>query len=237
MARLEKLNNISWKQPLQNRNKEFTLWPSHKKVANFCNFEDGTKRLLNIKFEEYQKINVTDKFQITSGREIRFPKSFQDIVKPVILKNPNSYFIVTVLDVELDPDDKDTFNTSGLVTINTRIGQEKFKKGLIDHWGGCSVTGIKMIEILYASHIKPWADSSDKERLDISNGLLLTPTLDTLFDKGLISFDNDGKIMISKRIKPYISELGIKYSLKLIKKPNDHQKEYLKFHHQNIYKK
>ena len=53
---------------------------------------------------------------------------------------------------------------------------------------------------MIASHIVPWRSSNDKERLDKDNGILLSPLYDALFDKHLISFQDDGKIMISKGI-------------------------------------
>lgn len=98
MAKLIKLSDTSWRQPFADRKKEFHLWNSHPEVATFCKLEDGTKRLLNIKFEEKFKIDITDNFQITSGKEISFPKDLRDKIEKIILKNPESYFIVTVLD-------------------------------------------------------------------------------------------------------------------------------------------
>ena len=53
---------------------------------------------------------------------------------------------------------------------------------------------------MIASHIVPWRSSNDKERLDKENGILLSPLYDALFDKHLISFQDDGKIIISKGI-------------------------------------
>ena len=66
--------------------------------------------------------------------------------------------------------------------------------------GKCAVTKTNIIEILIASHIVPWRESNDKERTDKDNGILLSPLYDALFDKHLISFQDDGKIIISKRI-------------------------------------
>ncbi|HAE38751.1 MAG TPA: hypothetical protein DCG57_08945 [Candidatus Riflebacteria bacterium] len=78
-----------------------------------------------------------------------------------------------------------------------RIGQDNFRKNLIRIWGKCSVTGVENLEFLNASHIKPWRISSNEERLNPHNGLLLNPALDTAFDKGFIGFDTIGKIVIS----------------------------------------
>lgn len=62
--------------------------------------------------------------------------------------------------------------------INARIGQGKYRKDLINLWGGCSVTGYEDYKMLVASHIKPWSFSTNSERLDKFNGLLLLPNLD-----------------------------------------------------------
>lgn len=118
--------------------------------------------------------------------------------------------------------------------INCRIGQGDFRKNLIHYWGGCSVTKHKKIDILVASHIKPWKNSTNNERLDKYNGFLLIPNLDKLFDKGYISFDDKGKIMISDELNNF-EELGINKSMKIEIK-NEHKK-YLLFHRENIFQK
>ena len=64
----------------------------------------------------------------------------------------------------------------------------------------CRITGITNSSLLIASHIKPWAKCNDEERLDGNNGLLLTPNADKLFDKGLISFTDDGRLLKSSAI-------------------------------------
>jgi predicted restriction endonuclease len=63
------------------------------------------------------------------------------------------------------------------------------------------VTGIAIPELLRASHIKPWCDCEPKERLDPDNGLLLAVHIDGLFDRGFISFDENGRILISPKLR------------------------------------
>ena len=85
---------------------------------------------------------------------------------------------------------------SGLIT--TRVGQGAYRKRIIHRWEyKCAVTGFNKLEILIASHIVPWSKSSNEERLDVHNGILLSPTYDALFDRSLISFDNKGRILLS----------------------------------------
>lgn len=80
-----------------------------------------------------------------------------------------------------------------------RIGQDVFRAGLIDYWEArCAITGLGVVELLRASHIKPWAQcDSDAERLDVFNGLLLAPHLDAAFDRGLITVEDDGRVRVS----------------------------------------
>jgi putative restriction endonuclease len=92
--------------------------------------------------------------------------------------------------------------TEALRLTKQRIGQNLFRQALMKYWGGrCAVTGLDLPEVLRASHSKPWADcQTDAERLDVFNGFLLAPDLDALFDRGLITFYNDGGIQLSSKI-------------------------------------
>lgn len=78
-----------------------------------------------------------------------------------------------------------------------RVGQGQFRDDCLATQSGCYVTGIKDSRFLRASHIKAWKDSTNEERLDRHNGLLLSPTYDHLFDRHLISFEDDGQIIVS----------------------------------------
>ncbi|MCT2538747.1 HNH endonuclease [Sedimentimonas flavescens] len=83
-----------------------------------------------------------------------------------------------------------------------RVGQEVFRERLVDYWQGeCPLTGITDGALLRASHIRPWADcTSDEERLDVHNGLLLSALWDAAFDRGLVSFGDDGHPMFSSTL-------------------------------------
>jgi len=98
----------------------------------------------------------------------------------------------------------------------SRIGQGEFRAALIAAWKSCALTGVKTQSMLRASHIKPWRDSNNTERLDPNNGLLLIPNLDQAFDSGLISFADDGCILISPNLPSEDKQrLGISDLLKL----------------------
>lgn len=78
-----------------------------------------------------------------------------------------------------------------------RRGQGLFRQRVQKVESRCRVTRVDRLEHLRASHCKPWRDSSHVERLDGENGLLLTPSIDHLFDRGFISFRGDGELLIS----------------------------------------
>jgi hypothetical protein len=102
--------------------------------------------------------------------------------------------------------------------VRQRVGQNKFRDAMLDYWGGaCAVTGVAISEVLRASHAKPWADcASDAERLDVFNGFLLSANLDALFDRFLISFDEQGVLVIAPALTGQdLLSLGIAPCMKL----------------------
>ena len=76
-----------------------------------------------------------------------------------------------------------------------RLGQGLFRHRVAELEPACRVTGLKRQEFLVASHIKPWRDCDNHERLSGANGLLLSPHADKLFDRHWISFDSDGELI------------------------------------------
>jgi hypothetical protein len=113
--------------------------------------------------------------------------------------------------------------------VKTRIGQSKFKQKLINRECKCAICGVEDISFLIASHIKPWSESSNEERLDVHNGLLLCPNHDSLFDKGFITFDQNGNIFISDKISENIKVfMNINPTMRI--KTSNKMKEYLQWH-------
>jgi hypothetical protein len=116
--------------------------------------------------------------------------------------------------------------------VRQRVGQNKFRDAMLDYWGGtCAVTGVAIPDVLRASHAKPWAEcSSDAERLDVFNGFLLNANLDALFDRFLISFDEQGVLMIAPALAGLdLLPLGIALGMKL-RWVNVLHQPYLAFH-------
>jgi 5-methylcytosine-specific restriction protein A len=118
--------------------------------------------------------------------------------------------------------------------IKARIGQGIFRWQLLEMWEGCSVTDVRLHNVLRASHIKPWRFSNNSERLDPYNGLLLLPQYDQLFDKGLISFGQTGEIMRSPAIEGIEpTKLGINVNDRL-RSLSKHHLGFLDFHRTEV---
>ena len=102
-----------------------------------------------------------------------------------------------------------------------RIGQNIFRQVLMTYWQGrCPLTGIEDKDLLRASHIVPWKDcASDSQRLDVHNGLLLSALWDVAFDRGLVTFYDDGKPKFSPKLSDTArDELGWRENLQLTEK-------------------
>ncbi len=135
---------------------------------------------------------------------------------------------------ELSPDL--IMHTEVQAMVRRRVGQQAFRAAMLDYWGGaCAVTGIAQPEVLRACHAKPWAEcSSDAERLDVFNGLLLCANLDALFDRFLISFGSNGELLVSSAIAERDrSRLGLLEPLQLRWLAADHER-YLAYHRERF---
>ncbi|ASA56519.1 HNH endonuclease [Vibrio gazogenes] len=133
---------------------------------------------------------------------------------------------------QIDADEHLT-TTEKQILRNARLGQGTYRRQLIDLWQGCAVTRYRNTQMLVASHIKPWRDSNNDERLDKYNGLLLLANLDKAFDLGFISFDQHGKVMISKYLQSPAT-LGIREEMHCTLH-REHRK-YLDYHRVELFK-
>ncbi|RYZ20538.1 MAG: hypothetical protein EOO16_16390 [Chitinophagaceae bacterium] len=158
----------------------------------------------HVRFETELQLREFD-FFVTPDRDgnqrtaIKF--FFQRVGKSLeypIVEQANTY--EAELDKILNWQKPNQTERSGLVT--SRVGQGAYRKSVLYRWEfQCAVTGYRKKEILIASHIVPWKDANDEQRLDVDNGILLSPTFDALFDKHLISFENSGKIILSDALR------------------------------------
>lgn len=117
----------------------------------------------------------------------------------------------------------------GLVT--SRVGQGAYRKSILHRWTyKCAASGFNDTRVLIASHILPWKNATDEQRLDVDNGILLSPDYDALFDKHLISFDTSGKIVLASNLtNNSLKPLGITGSER-ISNLTEGNKKYLDHH-------
>ena len=119
--------------------------------------------------------------------------------------------------------------------VRSRLGQGQYRKNLEEFENGCRITGISDGRFLTASHIKPWVKSNDFEKIDGNNGLLLSPHIDRLFDRGFITFENNGNLILNPNLpKEVANSWGITNgmhtrSLRL------EQKIYMEYHREEIF--
>lgn len=125
-----------------------------------------------------------------------------------------------------------------LVTRYGRDGQNEYRKRLLEECPFCPITMINEESLLIASHIKPWAVSDSRERVDPNNGLMLSPLYDKLFDRGYITFSNDKRVSISNWLSKQVKDrIGIKENQFFQFLPiNDERAKYLDYHRQSVFK-
>jgi putative restriction endonuclease len=128
------------------------------------------------------------------GQEVAPIANSATNVKPVAADDLDSWERKIEQGVAADPSIPET---DRLAIIRARKGQGLFKERVGKIETKCRITGVENPVHLVASHCKPWRDSTNEERLDGENGLLLTPSVDHLFDRGFIGFENNGALIIS----------------------------------------
>ena len=117
--------------------------------------------------------------------------------------------------------------------VKSRVGQGAYRKSILHRWSyQCAVTEYKDPRILIASHIVPWRDAKDEQRLDVDNGILLSPDFDALFDKHMISFEGSGKIILPDHHSELI-KLGVT-GKERIRNLSEGNKMYLEVHRKNF---
>jgi len=120
--------------------------------------------------------------------------------------------------------------------VQARRGQGQFRANVRSIERACRITRVERMEHLIASHVQPWRDSSNEQRLDGENGLLLTPTVDHLFDKGFISFEDSGQLIVSPVAdQRSLKRMGIETENRVnVGAFSQGQRCYLDFHRENI---
>jgi putative restriction endonuclease len=179
-------------------------------------------------FVYFGKISLTD-YQLTENA----PSEFVFQIDALSVSTENDVFKEVQ---EHAAEYKTLDKTEQEQIVVSRLGQGNFRRNVIRLWGSCSVTGLQNISLLRASHIKPWKDSNNQERLNPFNGLMLIPDYDFLFDKGLITFNDVGRMIVSKRLEPFECKVfDVNENLKL-RNVFPENKEYLEFHRSEVFK-
>ncbi len=112
---------------------------------------------------------------------------------------PNAQVLADLDALAREPDLRDTVR---IQLARARVGQGFFRRQVLLKDPRCKVTGVEDQRLLIASHIKPWREASNIERLDGDNGLTLSPHVDALFDEFLLSFENEGRVLIHPSLPP-----------------------------------
>ena len=120
--------------------------------------------------------------------------------------------------------------------VRARRGQGLFKQRVMHIETRCRITGVDHLNHLLASHCKPWRDCSNEERVNGENGLLLTPSIDHLFDRGFIGFEDSGNLIISPVAhRPSLQRMGVETEQLInVGTFTDGQRQFLEFHRNSV---
>lgn len=188
----------------------------------------------------YQSVSTTN-----SNIEESIDKQIADYANTVNVKS-NSTVISSKIDDNIDPnilieeigkiDDyfKNLTDIEKITISKYRIGHSKLRDMAINRFGDCLICGLSQPEFLIVSHIKPWSKSNNNEKLDVNNVLILCPQHDALFDKGYISFDEYGKLLISEELDVTTTQLMNITGIEEFDF-NDEQHKYLAWHRKNLF--
>lgn len=168
------------------------------------------------------------------GQEVAALSLTAQAVKPVPADDLDYWEHKLELDIVGDTSVRET---ERLAIVRARVGQGLFKERVSIIETKCRITGVENPVHLIASHCKPWRDSSNEERLDGENGLLLTPSIDHLFDRGFIGFENNGKLIISPVAhRPSLERMGVETEqIVNVGSFSSGQKQFLDFHRNSVF--
>ncbi|MDX8289118.1 HNH endonuclease [Metabacillus indicus] len=196
-------------------------FPAHNK-RKFKNLEAKFTILTDVTIKREWLYDL----KIGKKNSVFMPDDWGDFLssKTIHLSN-NKYEAIDVLDTNLDH--------VGYGMTKYRRTQKLFRKALIERENKCQLCNIDIPELLVASHILPWSVSDNYQKNNTDNGLLLCITHDGLFDKGLISFDENGRIIVSDVLrKELYGTLNICENMKI--QITDKSEQYMKIHRLNL---
>lgn len=220
--------------------KNATVYREHQKVPNEAMVERHLKdhNFYNIYSENVFLLPIEErKFPITEmGRtNVWFGKTETNLRVIDYINNLGNIYEGRISAVTTGIDSLVGKEKNAIVKI--RINQDVYRKKLLTKYKKCCIDkcGVGNTDLLIASHLKPWADSDSYEKLDENNGLLLCPNHDKLVDSGLISFREDGSVIISEKLsKEDQIFMNISESMKV--QVNEDNRSYIEYHRKNIFK-
>lgn len=189
------------------------LYQYHRETRKSIKLDDSLKAYIHI-----YATNKTDTFYI---------ECMSTETKSLDINNVVSCIDNEISQLNISGESKDAI-------VKIRVNQGVFRDYLLKRYNKCCLCDVSNVKLLIASHIKPWSKSEPEEKLDIDNGFLMCPNHDRLFDKGWISFEDNGNILISSQLseedcKSTKVKKGTKVDL------TEGNKKYLKFHRDNIF--
>ena len=168
------------------------------------------------------------------GHEASYLSSAAEVVVPALADDLEFWESKMESDIVSDTS---VIETEKLSIVKARVGQGVFRERVSLIEKKCRITGVDNPVHLIASHCKPWRDSNNQERLDGENGLLLTPSIDHLFDRGFIGFENNGRLIISPVAhRPSLQLMGIDTAQTVnVGNFSSGQQKFLEFHRKSVF--
>lgn len=194
-----------------------------------------TKEYIDFVIESENKNRIGRKQYSRSGDLSNFKSALRKFMGFVNSDYEKKYADRVLAEIKKIEDSKTLPITDKEIILKARVGQGLFRQKLIEYWGGCAITGCGKKDLLLASHIKPWKDANNDERLDVYNGLLLLPNYDKLFDKGYLTFLPNGEAKYSKMLsKNDRLSLGLQEGV-VLKRIDERHKTYLEYHNDRCF--
>lgn len=202
------------------------------KIGNFGSFDDNLKRQGIVGLTNASKLDE----EIWNEFNKRWDELSFESAQIISQKMSKSTSLLDSMKIPLGKEN--------IVTIKQRVNQSFFRSAVLaSYHGECCITGLSIPEMLIASHIKPWKDSTEAEKTNPRNGLCLNALHDKAFDKGYITVRPNGEILLSKELKKSNSEVLQKFFLcyegQKIRLPDKFlpDKTFLEYHNDVIFEK
>lgn len=178
------------------------------------------------------------KLQERSGRHVYYFKLFVDYEAMGAVKNgPMVYKYGRAPKEQGREQQEETAVTESSGDKRARVGQDKYRAKLLLECPFCPITMVNDERLLIASHIKPWAVSNDKEKIDPKNGFILSPLYDRLFDQGFITFTDERYMEVSNWLSPSNQKrLALERKFIQLLPIDDERKKYLEYHRKYVFK-